>query len=172
MFEKTLELVATRAAHAHGIVLWFEAKVHGAIGFSTAPGSDRVYGRGFLPWERALALEAGDVVTVDLCARRGSGDYVWGWSTTVRRDGAVVVSSRQSTFLGEVASAQSLARGAMAYRPRLEARGRAVASILAAMTGERSLVELASDAFAAHPGAFASLEEALEEARALVRKYG
>jgi hypothetical protein len=79
------------------------------------------------------------------------------------------MSSRQSTFLGELGSAS---KAASSFMPRLDARGRAVAAMLAAMTGETSLLDLSRAIYAAHPGAFASAEEALEEARRLAKKFG
>ncbi|MBX3190011.1 MAG: 50S ribosomal protein L11 methyltransferase [Labilithrix sp.] len=172
LFERSVELAVTRSATAHGVVLWFDAILHGMIGYSTAPGYDRVYGRAFLPWEEPVDVEIGDAVTLDLCARRAADDHVWAWSTTVRRGEAVRASFRQSTFLATVTTAASLMKEASSYAPRLGAGGRATAAILAAMDGSASVADIARDAHERHPGAFASADEALEAVRRLAKKYG
>jgi len=175
LHEGTVELTAPRARTAHGVCVWFEARLlEGAEGarMSTAPGSDRIYSRGFFPLERPVELQAGDRVTLTVGARRGGDDHVWAWSTTVRRADAVVASYRQSNFLGLVLSSSSLAKEATMYTPALGRRGAAVAAILASMNGSTPLGDLARAVHAAHPGAFASAHEALEEARRLSRKYG
>jgi len=172
LVERTVHLTVHTAGRAHGLALWFDAELHGDIGFTTAPGNDRVYGRGFLPWERPLEVEVGDRLTLDLGVRRGLGDHVWAWTSTLTRGGETVASFRQSTFFGVPAPASSFARESLSYRPRLDVRGRAVAEALSAMDGSRTVAEVAGRIHAAHPGAFASEAEAIEEIRRLARSFG
>jgi len=172
LVERTVHLAPTRAATCHGLATWFDATLFGDIGFTTAPGSDRVYGRGFFPWEEPVALELGDDVEVHLVARRGGGDHLWAWATTVTRAGRTVAAFRQSTFLSTVIRPGALAKESTSYRPALSPRGRAVRAILARMEGEAEVGIIAGEVHAAHPGAFASAAEALEETRRLAKRYG
>lgn len=166
-----LDLTATQAASAHGIALWFDTTLTAGIGFSSE-SSERVYARGFLPLEEPVELEVGDNVALELAARRGMGDHVWAWSTTVKRGGTIRASHRQSTFFGLVVSQQTLAKDLDGYRPTTGVRGRAVAAILAGMDGRTSVEVLAERVRREHPGAFASFADALAQTRKIVRDYG
>jgi len=172
LFEGSVAVPVLRDGTAHGLSVWFEAHLLADVTFTTAPGSDRVYGRGFFPLEEPMALREGDVLALHVAARRGGGDHVWAWSTTQLRQGAKVASFRQTSFLGAVTSARALAKEALDYRPAGGPAARATAWMLAHMDGEMTVEAIARGAHAAHPGGFASYEEALEEARRLSRTYG
>ncbi|MBS2016691.1 MAG: 50S ribosomal protein L11 methyltransferase [Deltaproteobacteria bacterium] len=172
LFEGKVALTAARAATAHGIAIWFDAELVDGIGYSTRPGERGTYGCAFLPLRTPAVLERGDDVTLELLARRGMGDHVWGWSTEVKRGGAVTTSLRQSTFDGLLATARALEKESDGYAPSLGVRGRAVVAILSGMNGATSLPALAAAVHRAHPGAFASAAEALVETRRLARNYG
>lgn len=163
---KTATLDAKRAGPAHGLLLWFDAVLHAGIGFTTGPGSDRIYGRGFLPFERPVDVDAGQPIEIDLAVRRGLGDHVWAWSTTLPH-----ARLRQSTFFGIPAGPGAIAKESGAFVPVLGARGRAVSAALVAMDGGLAVVDIARRIHDRHPGAFASAAEALEEVRRLARKY-
>lgn len=90
--------VARRAGVAHGLCAWFDAEIHEGFGFSTGPGSDRVYGRAFFPFEEPLTLAVGDALDVRWLARPGEGDYVWSWTTTHRGSFGDVRTLAQTTF--------------------------------------------------------------------------
>jgi protein arginine N-methyltransferase 1 len=167
-----IDVAATRDGTAHGVVVWFTATLHDGIGFTTAPGSDRVYARAFLPLAAPAEVRAGDRVELELSARRGGGDHVWAWTTRVSRGSAIVAEHRQTTFLGAVASARALLKESRDYRPALDARGRAVAAMLRAMDGATPLAAIGRAAHAAHPDAFASEDEAIELAKSLAKTYG
>jgi protein arginine N-methyltransferase 1 len=163
----TIEAHALRAGVAHAVAVWFEARLRGAIGFSTAPGNDRVYGRAVLALEQPVALTAGEEVTLELCATRGARDHLWAWAVRTAR-----AERRQSTFLGDPSPARAVAKEASSYAPGLGVAGRARAAILDAMDGRATTGEIAQRIHAAHPGAFASAAECLEETRKLARRYG
>lgn len=171
LVEGSLSLTATRDAVAHGIALWFDATLAEGIGYSSAT-SERVYSRGFLPFEAPVSVEQGDLVEVELAARRGMGDHAWAWSTTVRGAGEVKASFRQSTFLGLVQSKSSLAKELAGYLPVATPRARALAALIHGMDGRTPLEALAAEMYASAPGAFASLDEAVVQARYIVKKYG
>lgn len=167
----TIDREASRDGTAHGIGVWFDTTLHGDIGYSGAPSEDRVYGRAFLPLERPIDVRRGDLVRITLSARRGADDHLWMWALRLERGGAVLTETRQSTFLGDAVRASTLTKESTSHLPVAGARGRAVGAMLAAMGGNKSLGTIASEVHAAHPGAFASPEEALHTMRRLVRKY-
>lgn len=167
----TVEHEATRDGLAHGVGVWFDTTLHGDIGYSGAPSEDRVYGRAFLPLERPVAVRRGDRVRITLSARRGADDHLWMWALRIDRGDVVVTETRQSTFLGDAVRASTITKESTAHQPVAGARGRAVSAMLAAMGGSKTLGAIASEVHAAHPGAFASPEEALHTMRRLVRKY-
>lgn len=167
----TLELTASRSEVAHGIALWFETVLLEGIGFSSA-SSQRVYGRGFLPLERPVTVEAGDRVELELGARRGMGDHIWFWSTRIQRGDRTFASFRQSTFLGSVATRQTIAKELAGYLPRTTAQGAFVANVLRQMNGEATVEEVADAVLPAHPGLFPTRAEAVAQIMKIVREYG
>ncbi len=86
-FDATVTLTVQRACTVHGYAVWFVAKLFGAHGFSTAPGTDMPYGRAFLPLESPLPLAAGNSVEVRISALAGSEDHTLSWQTRAPRDG-------------------------------------------------------------------------------------
>jgi hypothetical protein len=74
--------------------------------------------------------------------------------------------------LGQVLSRESLHKELEGYAPFAGARARAIAAILAGMDGRTPIESLAKRAHDAHPGAFASAQEAIVQARQIMRKYG
>jgi type I protein arginine methyltransferase len=102
-------------ATAHGLCLWFETMLHGALGFASVPGTPgNVYGQLFLPWLEPVALQEGESVHVSLRADVSGEDYVWQWETTMPASAnPPAVHFRQSSFDGAANSAQSLHRQAL-----------------------------------------------------------
>ena len=102
-----------RAGTAHGLGVWFDTELAEGIGFSNAPwAEEHVYGSAFFPWPEPVELEAGDRVDVDLRAQLAGEEYVWSWSTSIRRQGHRIEEFQQSTFFGQPGLA-SLAKTAM-----------------------------------------------------------
>ncbi|MBM2812538.1 MAG: Methyltransferase type 12, partial [Chloroflexi bacterium] len=73
-----LQWTVARAGAAHGICAWFDTILVPGIGFSNAPSQpEAIYGSAFFPFSEPLAVDAGDVISVDLRADLVGDDYVW-----------------------------------------------------------------------------------------------
>jgi hypothetical protein len=122
-----------------------------------------------------VALEAGDVVSVDLEARLISNDYVWSWKTRVLdqgRSGADKADFTQSTFFGAPLSPATLRKRAASYTPTLNEDGRIARVILEAMTEGMSLGEIARLVATEFSTRFPSPQDALSHVADLSKRYG
>ncbi len=163
-----------RDATGHGLAMWFDTELAEGIGFSTAPGEhDPVYGRAFFPWPEAVDLRAGDRVHADLRADLVGDDYVWTWATRVeRRDGGEPAAFHQSTFFGDVVTAQRLHRRSHLNHVELRAEGRADLLALEEMAKGAALGDVAARLHERFPERFPRWEDALTHAGALAEEYG
>jgi type I protein arginine methyltransferase len=140
--EGTVDLEITRSGVAHGLALWFEAKLLEGITFTTAPGWCLVYGRAFLPLKDAVRVVVGDRARV--AVRAVSRGDRWAWDTELLdAQGATKAHFRQSTFFGTPASPQALLKASTTFRPQRSERGDRALRVLDTMNGERTVAELA-----------------------------
>jgi hypothetical protein len=158
----TVELAVRRAGTAHALAVWFEATLHGDIGFTTAPGQELVYRRILLPLPEPVRVAFGDAVRVTLRVDATGGE--WAWDTEI--GGACV---RQATFLGIPTSSESLLRESLTATPARSPSGDRANQILAMMDGSRTLRELADAVETSDTGL--RRESLLDEVRACVRRY-
>ena len=111
-------LTTMRGGTAHGIALGFDRILADGICFSNAPDAANairatVYPTMFFPWPEPVALDAGDLITVEIEARLVRRDYIWNWKTqawtgeVARRQKA---DFSQSTFFGVPLSPATLRR--------------------------------------------------------------
>ena len=103
---------------ADGLAIWFDTDLGFGASMSNAPSAPRaLYGQAFFPFERSLAVRAGDRLDVELAANLVSGDYCWRWNSTLAPGlaGAPPVSFRQSNLAARVVSLDRL-REIMAAR--------------------------------------------------------
>jgi protein arginine N-methyltransferase 1 len=91
------ELSIIRPCTGHGLLVWFEATLHGEHGFSNAPGHVNSYTPLFLPWPRPVPLVPRDLVEVELWAQAGGPP--WGWNSSVNAATGIGHSFKQSSFL-------------------------------------------------------------------------
>lgn len=153
---------ATRSGTAHGIALWFDAKLAPGVGFSNAPGSTAIYGRSVYAFPRPVAVEEGALVSVDLVARKTVDDYLWSIVTEVAgAAGKPAVELRQSSWV------TLPSRRALPARARLGKRGRAALEVLRAMDGTTDLPAIVDRLSTNFPETFGADREA---AAALVRR--
>jgi len=81
--EGRAECTIARDGRAEGVLAWFDADLGFDVTLSNAPSAPRaLYGQAFFPFTRALAVMAGDRLSVDLRAHLVNGVYVWEWNTT------------------------------------------------------------------------------------------
>jgi type I protein arginine methyltransferase len=168
--------IAFRAATpgtAHGICVWFEAKLFNEVGYSTAPGAlNSVYGQMFFPWLTAVPLEHGQDVKVRLQADLVGADYVWQWETHIAGNRfAPERHFRQSTLQGAVFSPASLRRRAADFVPKLSDSGEADRWLLQAIDGKASLQEIAKSAAQRFPKVFPRWENALHRVAELAAEF-
>jgi len=166
-----------RQGTAHGLLIWFDAKLAGGVGFSNAPGSEtaaKVYGRSFFPFTHPVALDEGDEVKVRLEAKLVSSDYLYRWETIIksrREPQRVKAHFNQSTFWGEVLSPDRLRKQNDAYIPELNPDGLIDHYILGQMTNQTPLGEIAKQLTERFPDKFARWQDALTRVGELARKY-
>lgn len=113
--DSTIDLVATRAGNAHGLLTWFDAEVAEGLSYSNGPGHpELVYGQSFLPFPEPVRLEIGDVVSARIRARLSGGTYIWSWNTKVidSRSAKVRHTFAQSNFKSRVVSRAAFDRAA------------------------------------------------------------
>ena len=166
---------AERAGTAHGVCIWFDARLADEIRFSNAPGApELIYGHAFCPWPEPVTVDAGDIVSVDLRADLVGEDYVWGWDTRVLDQGdpgRIKADFKQSTFFGVPLSPVQLRKRAAGHVPVLDEDGQIDRQILALMDGEISLGEIARRIQDLFPARFASWRDALTRVGELSKKY-
>ena len=134
------EVLATRAGTAHGLLLWFDTELTETIAFSNAPSAPAaLYGQAFFPLSPAIALRAGERLTVDLRAVLSGDEYAWSWSVTDERGQAI----RHATLHGLPMHREALARHSAQFAPRRSAEAEMLLSMLQAVDGETTLASLA-----------------------------
>jgi protein arginine N-methyltransferase 1 len=169
-----------RAGAGHGLAVGFERTVADGICFSNAPDADRamratVYPTLWFPWPAPVALEPGDVVTIDIEARLVHRDYIWNWKTQVwAPDDALCRKANfsQSTFFGVPLSPATLQTKSAACAPTLNEDGRIARRVLESMSEGLSLEEIARRLTTEFSNRFARVRDALCHAVELSRQYG
>jgi protein arginine N-methyltransferase 1 len=172
--EGSASWVVDRPAVGHGLRVWFDTTLAPGIEFSNAADApETIYGAVFFPWLEPVALAPGDEIAVRLAADLVGKDYVWRWTTTVTGGGGSAKARfRQSSFLGEPLSAESLRLRRPDRATRLNDEGRVAAFVLGEMGRERVLGDIARDLAARFPGMFPDEAAALAEAAGLSRRFG
>jgi protein arginine N-methyltransferase 1 len=164
---------ATRAGTAHGLSLWFDARLAEGVSYSTAP--DRpvlIYGNAFLPLSAPVTLALGDSISVTLSADLVGDDYIWRWNTRVLSQGDKVKADfKQSNFFGAPLSPLQLRKRESGYVPVLDKEGQIDRLVLSLMTGEHTLGEIARRVANEYPDRFKSWEDALTRVGELSLKY-
>lgn len=158
----------------HGLAIWFDATLFEDIGYSTQPEyHENISGRRFLPWLAPVSLQAGDEVQVSLHADLVGGDYIWRWDTRIAGRGSrSEITFRQSSFLGGAFFASDLQKRASGSRPTLSVEGEAERWLFQAMSGERTLKEIAEAATGLFPNVFRRVEDAFTRAADIAEKFG
>jgi protein arginine N-methyltransferase 1 len=173
-------LTVSRSGTGHGLAAGFDRTVSEGVDISNAPDTPDasrhvVYGTVFLPWPMPVALDAGDVVTVDLEARLMGQDYIWSWKTRVSErgpSGAEKGNFEQSTFFGAPLSLATLHRTAESHTPTLSEDGRIARLVLDSMNGGLSLGEIACRVSTEFSDRFPRNQDALSHVADLARRYG
>ena len=170
----TVNLQAERDGAAHGLLLWFDAELAPGIGYSNAPGQPKlVYGQSFFPFEQPLNLVKGDRVEATIKANLIDGSYVWSWTSRLFRGDAAKpeLTMRQSSFLAQVMSPESLSRRADSHVPA-PSTAHAIDQLgLSLIDGKRSLGEIALSLREHFPEQFKDATAALNHIAKLAGRY-
>jgi type I protein arginine methyltransferase len=170
-----MTLTVLRAGTAHGLSLWFNARLAEGVMFSTAPGQpELIYGSAFLPLSQPITMAVDDMISVTLSADLVGDDYIWRWNTRVlsHDDPAKVKADfKQSTFFGAPLSLDQLRKRESSYVPALDKEGQIDRLILSLMTGEHSLGDIARRVANDFPDRFKSWQDALTRVGELSLKY-
>jgi protein arginine N-methyltransferase 1 len=172
--QDSLDWTLDRPVTAHGLAIWFDSVLTEGIGYSNAPGrgNTSVYGNVMMPFEAALDLKAGDVVTVDVSARIVRSEYVWRWDTSVATGGGKPVRRfSQSNFFSRLRSRTDMKRRAPSFLPRLSERGQISRLVLDMMTGRAPLTTIASTVTETFPASFGTPDDAMQYVSDLSARY-
>jgi protein arginine N-methyltransferase 1 len=113
------------------------------------------------------------MVTVSIRADLVGSDYVWTWETIVNdgRTSGEKARFRQSTFFGEPLSLERAHRRSSTHEPQPSDAALVDVTVLQAMTGERTLDDIARLVITEHPGYFLSFQDALARVSDLSEQY-
>ena len=152
-----------RECAADGVAVWFDGDFGFGVLLSNAPSAPRtLYGQAFFPFERSLALRAGDHLSVDFRANLVDGGYLWGWDTTLTpAAGGAPTVFRQSNLAARVVALDRLRRRSAGHRPADSGSVTLMRTLTSLVDGSRTLAEIADAMHEAHPGAFRDTEAAL-----------
>lgn len=143
-FEAQVPLAVERAATGHGLCLWFDSTLAPGVEIRGGPGAPGlIYGSAFFPWPEAVALAPGDRIEARVRARLMRDDYLWTWETRVMRGTQEAARFRQSDFFSEPLEPTKLRRQSASHVPKLGEEGRLAAYVLALMSQEVALGEIA-----------------------------
>ena len=155
--------VAT-AGDCDGLLAWIEIRA-GDESLSADPAAPPMHwSPAFLPLDPPLPLVAGERLTIAL-ERPVQGDWTW----SVSGEAGL---RRHSTFLSAGDSMSRMLRLAPDHRPGLSRRGANALQALSLMDSGHSNTEIAQILADSNPGFFASVDEALELARAMALRHG
>lgn len=172
--DATVDLIAERAAIAHGFIVWFDAEIAEGLGYSNAPGQPRlVYGQTLLPLAKPLKLAVGGRVEVRIRLPLIDGRYLWNWDWRAHApDGSPIGAPvQQSSFLAQIHSPKALAKLSNLQVPVLEPRMMLDRDCLALVGDGRTLDDIAKTLQERYPELLPNYEAALDQAAKCLSRY-
>jgi protein arginine N-methyltransferase 1 len=166
-----LQLTAARDGTAHGLLVWFDARLAEGIGFSNGPEVSRaanVYGRGFFPLLEPVAVSQGDSITLAIQAELDGEEYIWHWHTLIhsrsesRSDPRKIKANfKQSTSFDGPWGFESIKKHISTYQPSLGKYGQVDLFILGQMNGRTPIDQIARQVQEKFPTHFDGAQDAL-----------
>lgn len=171
-FEAEVPLAVERTASGHGLCLWFNSALAPGVEINGGPGAPGlIYGSAFFPWPEAVALAAGDRIEARLRARFTRGDYLWTWETRAMRGTSELAHFRQSDFFSEPLESAGLRRQSASHVPKLGEEGHVAAYVLALMSQEVALGDIARRLSERYPEKYPRWRDALTLVGELSKRY-
>ena len=163
--------IVQRAARLDGIGGWFAAALAPGVELTNAPGAaHRINRRNvFFPLRDSVAVLPGDTVAVSMVIRPEV--LVVRWRVELRRDGEVLHTTASSTFEGMLVSQRDVDHTRPDSTPVLTASGQARRTVLDLCDGARTLREIETAVFKAHPGLFRAHAQAAEFVAEVLTRY-
>jgi protein arginine N-methyltransferase 1 len=163
-------------SQAHGLGLWFDSVTAAGCGFSNSPssGEEHIFGQAFFPWPEACRLEPGDEVSVEIRADEVGETYVWSWSTEIRTPDLrqpVKKTFRQSEFLGDTISRDSLRKGGSTFVPTPNIKAAIDRMILELFHSGKTLEEISRQLAERFPERFPDWRTALSRVAEFSQRY-
>lgn len=170
-----IEFIVTRAGTAHGISVWFETVLFENIGYSTAPGNDRLaYGMAMMLFTLPVDVAEGDVVELEFKCNLLGDAYIWQWNSRFFDSASLdrpKVEFKQSTFNSNSPDFRNLRKRASNYTPLPSEEGEMLKKALQMMNGTTSLEEIARCLGAEFPALHSNWQEALGWIGKISEKY-
>lgn len=159
-----VEVSIERDGVCHGWMGWFQMRLLDEWLSTDGESSKTHWNQVFMPLAQPLEVVKGDCLTFSL-NRPELGEWTWTTSQGAQRQ-------RQSSFLSRPISREDLQKHASTYRPSLNVEGEAARWVLARMTGDVAVAQLASELQQQHRIQFKETSEALRFVRQLVERFG
>lgn len=165
------DVAVGRNGVVHGVGAWFSAAMAPGVTMTNAPCAPARINRRqvFLPMERPVAVERGDVVRMALRIRPDDMLVSWSLETHTR---AGVSRERHSTLEGMLLTREEVRAHAPQSRPHLSPRGVARLTLLALCDGNHSLAEIEREVRRRHPALFPTEAQAQAFVAEVVTRYG
>ena len=163
--------IVQRAARLDGIGGWFAAALAPGVELTNAPGAaQRINRRNvFFPLRDSVAVLPGDAVAVSMVIRPEV--LVVRWRVEVRRGAALLHTTASSTFEGMLLSQRDVNHTRPDSTPVLTASGQARRTVLDLCDGARTLREIETAVFEAHPALFRAHAQAAEFVAEVLTRY-
>ena len=152
----TSELHIERDGVLHGLAGWFNCELAQGVWMTNSPLSDQRIDRAqaFLPIDRALAVQAGELLKIRIMARPAHNIIAW-----VVECPASGQKFSHSTWQGLLLTREDLVRTQPDRVPHLNHLGKARNIVLGYCDGQRTIQEIEQAVLREHPDMFPSTDE-------------
>lgn len=169
---------ATRDGTAHGLWMWFDAKITDELCICNGPQSEKtakVYGCGFFPLLVPVVVNQGDMITLNIRADLIEEQYVWCWHTRIQSGDnpqAIKADFEQSTDLQGRLDSAVPHNQVLNFRPARSQAGEIDHFILEKMDGRHTIDQIARQVQEKYSARFKTQKEAQFYVNDLSQEYG
>jgi len=161
--DSQIEVQLTQNGICHGWLGWFQMRLLDEWLSTSGEPEATHWSPVFLPLEQPLQVQAGELLRFAL-NRLEFGEWTWTTEQAGQRQ-------RMSTFLSQPITPEHIQRSSNSYQPGLSGRGEAARWLLAQMSGDISVSELAAQVSEQYPSVFTSVAEALKFVKQLAGRF-